>query len=220
MLRAVNAPIATPWVAIAATIAVVGTSPANAQSFDCAKASTQTETAICTNSDLGTLDDEMARSYKAILPGLQTKAFETLRDDQRLWIKHRNRCGGDTECIASAYLDRLRHLTESYDIPPGWSGIYDGPFGEMELHVTNVSDENLKVEFEGDGANYTCGPVSGEGRADGTTLTASSGGAVIVTLNRLGTGLYVPDDAVNQKLKQTQCGARAPDFLGTFFVRR
>ena len=60
--------------------------PARAEggpSFDCRKAASAVEKAICTDDKLGALDRRMAASYAAALQRLDPKGVEALRNDQR-----------------------------------------------------------------------------------------------------------------------------------------
>lgn len=80
----------------------------SAASFDCQKASTQVESAICMDNDLSFLDDQMAEIYNKVLNSRERK--EDLRAGQREWIsKIRNSCK-DTDCLSDAYLDRIESL--------------------------------------------------------------------------------------------------------------
>ena len=71
-------------------------SPGFAASFNCAKASTPQEKAICASPDLSAADDRMAAAYRAILHNLPPSFQDEVRADQRLWIR---RLG--TECPAN-----------------------------------------------------------------------------------------------------------------------
>jgi uncharacterized protein len=82
--------------------------PAQAASFDCTKAATPVETAICANSELSELDETAARYYRNAqdtLPGAKACVLA----DQRAWLQVRNRCGDDA-CLKEAYLNRLAEL--------------------------------------------------------------------------------------------------------------
>lgn len=59
--------------------------PASAASFDCAKASTEIEHAICDDPELSRLDEEIALAYDQLLP--TSRYFEFIRDNQRAWLK-------------------------------------------------------------------------------------------------------------------------------------
>ncbi|WP_404401692.1 lysozyme inhibitor LprI family protein [Pelagibacterium halotolerans] len=91
-------------------------SPAVAQvaSFDCPKARTDTEWAICNTPQLGALDVRMAANYallEAIAPA-GSSLSESLKSSQGAWIDGtRNPCGGAVACLATAYRNRIEALT-------------------------------------------------------------------------------------------------------------
>ena len=82
-------------------------SPAQAASFDCAKAGTKVEKLICGDAELSKLDDDLNAAYKSALHG-QSKA-ETVKQAQKLWMKERNSCE-DTDCVEMAYRSRINEL--------------------------------------------------------------------------------------------------------------
>jgi uncharacterized protein YecT (DUF1311 family) len=80
-------------------------------SFDCQKAGTATEKAICSDIPLARLDRALADSYAQALSWAGDDAEKTkIRDAQRKWIAERNACGGDIGCLTSAYDARLKAL--------------------------------------------------------------------------------------------------------------
>lgn len=74
---------------VAAMIAAVGVwvGTARAASFDCAKAKSPVERAICSNKDLSAADTEMATAYRAALAGLPAGSVSKLRIDQLRWLQ-------------------------------------------------------------------------------------------------------------------------------------
>jgi uncharacterized protein len=83
-------------------------STSHAASFDCAKASTPVEKAICSETQLSDLDDLLMRAYKqALATATDTNALKT---QQRAWLAGvRNKCQ-DSVCIMRAYNERLTAL--------------------------------------------------------------------------------------------------------------
>lgn len=80
-------------------------------SFDCRKAGTATETAVCSDIPLARLDRALADAYAQALSWAGDDAEKTrIRDAQRTWIAERNACGGDIGCLSSAYEARLKAL--------------------------------------------------------------------------------------------------------------
>lgn len=81
-----------------------------AASFDCDKASNSIETAICEDSALSSLDEELATTYAQVLAQADTASRVQLKTKQRQWITQvRNRCS-DTECLSNAYRQRIDEL--------------------------------------------------------------------------------------------------------------
>ena len=60
--------------------------PAAAASFDCAKAATPFEHAICDNPELSRADERLAKSFATAIGGLSDTALAEVRGDQRAWL--------------------------------------------------------------------------------------------------------------------------------------
>ncbi|KVM63964.1 hypothetical protein WJ59_19500 [Burkholderia gladioli] len=89
--------------------------PSNAPiqaSFPCLKASTSTEHAICGSYQLAAFDQSIAESYRRAVN--QAKAsgspMASLIQDQRLWVKDRDACGANVECLLGSMRRRLAAL--------------------------------------------------------------------------------------------------------------
>ncbi len=83
----------------------------HAQSFDCAKASTATETAICDSQSLSSLDSEMAAlswSYDQV--PMMMGASGDRQDAKQSFLTKRDACGSDTTCLTQAYDTRIATL--------------------------------------------------------------------------------------------------------------
>jgi uncharacterized protein len=83
---------------------------AYAASFDCAKASTQQEKAVCANPTLSALDDKLAESYRTARTVSQDA--EKLKLEQIDWIKEVRKCQSDASCIERLYTSRLSELNQ------------------------------------------------------------------------------------------------------------
>lgn len=81
--------------------------------FDCRLASTQTERAICSSTDLSRMDRDVSTIYSAILELSGDAGREAERDAQRGFISTRNACGAAAYCLFPAYLERLGAITQS-----------------------------------------------------------------------------------------------------------
>src|SRR5262249_20302137 len=90
-----------------------------AASFDCAKAKSPLERAICGNRDLSAADEELARAYADGLRKLGDSAG-ILRGAQRRWLQdlpgRLARAGA--EAVLHDYKDRLDELQAIPDFPP------------------------------------------------------------------------------------------------------
>lgn len=78
-------------------------------SFNCARASTPTETTLCSNSALAMLDVQLSELYLRQLPG-QAPQKAIAQQEQRNWLAQRNLCGADASCLFNAYSERIAQL--------------------------------------------------------------------------------------------------------------
>jgi uncharacterized protein len=90
--------------------------PIQAASFDCSKAETTDEKAICANPQLNDADVEMSVLYTQLKPLLGMGARGDLEDEQAAWLKRRAGCGGDRACLGEAYEDRVRQLRRGFEV--------------------------------------------------------------------------------------------------------
>jgi uncharacterized protein len=86
-------------------------SPAAAASFDCTKASTADEKAVCADQGLSNMDVEMATLFRVsmeipMLMGSKGAAG----DEQIAWLAKRSTCGGSVTCLKDAYRTRIDQL--------------------------------------------------------------------------------------------------------------
>ena len=86
-----------------------------AASFDCAKAVSADEKAICTDSKLNDADVEMAVLYTQLKPLLGMGARGDMEDEQAAWLKRRAGCGADLACLGKAYEDRVQQLRRGFE---------------------------------------------------------------------------------------------------------
>ena len=88
--------------------------PAAAASFNCARAATPNEIAICANPELSALDSEMgglwfAYSQFPMLMGMNGNR----QDEARAFLAGRNACGANVPCLRQAYNQRIRVLRQN-----------------------------------------------------------------------------------------------------------
>ena len=111
-------------------------SVAKAASFDCNKAATETEIAICADPELSALDELMGRLWAS-----QEREPHEVKL-QANWLARRNACEGRTSCIAFNYNTHLKALTENetlkcFEHNKGLEGFADF--------------EKIDADFNGDG---------------------------------------------------------------------
>ncbi len=110
----------------AALAAAVALAPA-AAAFDCAKASTDTEKAICADPAVKAADDEMAAAYAALLPSLKGDQPAMLKANQRAWLKTREQncswqetAAEKSACLLDFTKSRTAYLTGAPATGPGY----------------------------------------------------------------------------------------------------
>ena len=89
---------------------------AEAASFNCTKAKTPDEKAICANRSLSELDVKMAALFgvRMKLPMLMG-ARGAAQDEQREFLVNRGYCGADAACIGAAYQQRIDEINIEID---------------------------------------------------------------------------------------------------------
>lgn len=104
------------WIAAAASATFAGSAWAQSgPSFDCAKASTVIERAICKSPELAKADRDMAAVYAALVGKLSGAAKDHLVKDQMRWIGNRGPACSDgpletPQCLKTRYADRIAFL--------------------------------------------------------------------------------------------------------------
>ena len=102
-------------IALAVLVAPVAALAQGGPSFDCAKATSTVEQAICKVPEVAKADREMSMVYAALAAKLAGPAKDDLVKDQIRWIANRNRaCHGDaaaiTNCLKARYATRTANL--------------------------------------------------------------------------------------------------------------
>ncbi len=92
-------------------------SPASySASFDCDKASTETEKLICSDSKLGFMDEDLTSVYASLMSTYPPEERVSIKDGQRAWLSDRNKtCQSVEECrdVYSKRVDDLRKKLEA-----------------------------------------------------------------------------------------------------------
>ena len=141
------------WAILMLQASVILAGPAAvAASFDCAKAATPVERMICSDGRLSRLDETVATEYRAARANAGGQDDPSARDQQRRWLKERNKCR-ETSCVQSSYEMRLRALLNLDDD----TGIQDiratCAMARCESSVASGPDEELwNATIAADGA--------------------------------------------------------------------
>lgn len=78
-------------------------------SFDCRRARTSGERAVCSNSALAALDRDMAAQYRSAVANGSPDDRRLLAQTRDRFLMYRDRCGSD-QCIAATYRGRMREI--------------------------------------------------------------------------------------------------------------
>lgn len=89
-------------------LALAAPAASHAASFDCAKASAWAERAICAESSLGELDDQLAARYGSALA--RSDSGETLKNQQAAWVRDTRNACTSAGCLKTAYKTRMAEL--------------------------------------------------------------------------------------------------------------
>ena len=116
--------------ALAGTSAILLAGQGEAASFNCNLAKLPAEVAICQDEILGGEDEELAREYFALTNAAPGWAVAEIRAEQKAWLRDRNACGYDMQCIMGTYRGRLQRLGEWRDQISG--GQSNGGTGDGE----------------------------------------------------------------------------------------
>lgn len=111
------------------------TSPSSA--FDCSKAATPTETAICASPDLKIADEAMSKSYFEIRSGANAKMKSDLKKVQRHWLNFRNKkCVAVHDCLKTEMQYWAKLLSE---LKPGMVPVFIWQKGQGTVYGVQVT---------------------------------------------------------------------------------
>tara|TARA_B110000908_G_scaffold44963_1_gene54746 strand:+ start:2871 stop:3650 length:780 start_codon:yes stop_codon:yes gene_type:complete len=113
--------------------------PAWSASFDCNKASTDAEIAICNDPELSALDELMGFTYKQYLTYESWLSFEKNKSKviqiQRDWIHQRDKCQSNTLCLFKQYQKQIFFLFDEINDD---DSVIVGLTGLNNLDVNNI----------------------------------------------------------------------------------
>src|SRR5262249_58908633 len=87
--------VALGAIGVSAGAAAAGAKP----SFDCRKAATPSEKAICADAELARIDRGIAAAFRQLKAELASQ-IETLAEEQTEFLKARDACGAEKACLA------------------------------------------------------------------------------------------------------------------------
>ena len=91
-------------------------------SYDCAKAASEVEHAICHVRSLADLDVQLNTAYRSLVSAVPPEEREKLKLEQKNWLRKRDReCApykGWVRCISGMYQDRIAALKNRSSSPP------------------------------------------------------------------------------------------------------
>lgn len=106
------------WVIAALLASASSAGHAADPSFDCTKAESDAENAVCASEALAELDVETARLYQLAVAGVSGARLDELKAMQRGWIKGRDECWKSSldlsTCVANEYAFRIMDLRTGY----------------------------------------------------------------------------------------------------------
>jgi uncharacterized protein len=108
-MRPINAIAA----AVVVTSGIIAVDASHAASFDCAKAATPTEHAICDNPQLSSLDEQTAGLYYTLISGgapQATASVDAVKKEQASFLAKRDQCGANYNCLIDAYTAQIMYL--------------------------------------------------------------------------------------------------------------
>lgn len=196
---------------------------ANAASFDCVKARSETEKMICGNAELIKLDEDLARAYARATANPADREF--VREWQRTWLSAREACGAP-DCMKPAYVAQISDLNERAErgaTTTGFSGKYERYVnGKRDSHTSRLT----VVELKGDRVRVfgtsvwvsnaaigavNVGEISGLARVMGNRIayTDADNEECKFVITFTGKGLKVGEDKL-------QCGGHNVTFTGEY----
>ncbi len=160
MMKFVSAAICSLLLA-ASALAEEATGP----SFDCARASTEAETAICESPSLGWYDRQLARAWKIALKAAGKAGESSLKASQAAFLKDRDACVKSDNvygCMSDAYLGRIGELAGAGSDGKFWAASFAGetggadvvryPDGKVALSISTIGGGDHTCAFETENA--------------------------------------------------------------------
>lgn len=183
-------------------------------SFDCGKATTPSERAICADEALAGLDRDIAALYRR--RRAQSPIPRAVDAAQKQWLAVRDVCQENVACLAKEHAARKQALEEALarfakapakDVS-GFSGVYDNEVGTVEIEAVSTTEFDVTITTADRNARWTC-DVSATGQL--------KNGAIVIAY-RPETEGYKPRTVTlrrkDGRLTVSDAGEDHPDFCG------
>lgn len=143
-------------IALIALLPLAGLATSHAASFDCTRARTGVEKAVCADPELSEYDERIAAAYKRALDAWNGTIRDYVREDQRHWLSEIRRiddndseveanCAkGDLPCLRREYRTRTDEI-ESSGYRNG--GVYQRQDGGGNLLVVPIRDADIRLRL-------------------------------------------------------------------------
>jgi hypothetical protein len=93
-----------------AAVAIAGTAKPQSPSFNCDRARSASQVAICNDGTLARLDSEHERLFSRVHAAAEAGTQARMRREHPMWQRFRDLCGPDRICIAQRYRARIDEL--------------------------------------------------------------------------------------------------------------
>lgn len=128
-------------------------------SFDCAKAATATEKAICDAPLLGWYDRQLAKTWGLVKKATPKAGEAALQESQAAFLKSRDACLKTEDlytCMMDLYTARIRVLADGVDDMPLFIDSYGAENGSVD--IVRYPDNSAAMTISTIGGNdHTCG---------------------------------------------------------------
>ncbi|MBT9290678.1 lysozyme inhibitor LprI family protein [Prosthecodimorpha staleyi] len=173
---AIMPPIRTlPGLTLAAAILAASPQPAEAQaSFDCTKAKTAVEKAICADRNLGALDRKMAAAYGAALKRFDAATGRLIREDQQTAMQLRDWAFEFEDFDMAGFLESRVVQLDAYDAAPraGFVGTWANVGGTATVEASPKGLSVAVTASDGAIGRWIC-QFEGIGRLDGAQMVVA-----------------------------------------------
>jgi len=148
--------------------------PLCAASFDCTRASNEIERIVCSDSEIGKLDEDYANLFRSTLASAPDP--DSLRADGRAWLRDVRDACSDATCLVDAYSARIAELQASRHEETTTGG-WVAPSSSVDLTLDSEAAEGADSRNGASGTEAReSGPTQAVGHATFTPTTSHTTG--------------------------------------------